>query len=62
MDCMNPIRMVLADDHAVVRAGLRNALANLAEIEIVGEVGDGRELQAANRSPPSSKLKLIIPK
>ncbi len=47
MDCMNPIRMVLADDHAVVRAGLRNALANLAEIEIVGEVGDGRELQAA---------------
>lgn len=41
------MRMILADDHAVVRAGLRNALANLAEIEIVGEVGDGRELQAA---------------
>lgn len=39
--------MVLADDHAVVRAGLRNALANLPEIEIVGEVGDGRELHAA---------------
>lgn len=44
---MNVTRMVLADDHAVVRAGLRNALANLAEIEIVGEVGDGRELQTA---------------
>lgn len=44
---MNRIRMVLADDHAVVRAGLRNALANLPEIEIVGEVGDGRELHAA---------------
>lgn len=44
---MNAIRMLLADDHAVVRAGLRNSLANLAEIEIVGEVGDGRALQAA---------------
>lgn len=40
-------RMLLADDHAVVRAGLRNALANLPEIEIVGEVGNGSELRAA---------------
>lgn len=44
---MNPTRVLLADDHAVVRAGLRNALANLENLEIVGEVGNGRELQAA---------------
>lgn len=44
---MNVTRMLLADDHAVVRAGLRNSLANLAEIEVVGEAGDGPGLFAA---------------
>lgn len=38
---MKKIRTLLADDHAVVRAGIRNALSELHEIEIVGEVGDG---------------------
>lgn len=41
---VNVTRMLLADDHAVVRAGLRNSLANLAEIQVVGEVGDGPSL------------------
>jgi DNA-binding NarL/FixJ family response regulator len=41
---MPPVRVVLADDHMVVRAGLRNALEVLPNIEIVGEVGNGREL------------------
>jgi len=37
------IRVVLADDHAVLRAGLR-ALLNLeADMEVVGEAGNGRE-------------------
>lgn len=41
----NPtVRLVLADDHAVVRAGIANALRELPEIEIVGEVGDGNAL------------------
>ncbi len=47
MKVVNPTKIVLADDHDLVRAGLRNALANLAGIEIVGEVGDGHELNAA---------------
>lgn len=34
-------RILLADDHAVVRAGIRKAIENLPELEIVGEVGDG---------------------
>jgi DNA-binding NarL/FixJ family response regulator len=34
-------QILLADDHAVVRAGLRNALENIPDIRIVGEVGDG---------------------
>jgi DNA-binding NarL/FixJ family response regulator len=37
--------VLLADDHAVVRAGLRNALENNPGIRIVGEVGDGVALE-----------------
>jgi DNA-binding NarL/FixJ family response regulator len=40
-------QVLLADDHAVVRAGLRDALASLPGLEIVGEVGNGRELAEA---------------
>jgi DNA-binding NarL/FixJ family response regulator len=38
-------QILLADDHAVVRAGLRKALENIPQIEIVGEVGDGTALE-----------------
>jgi DNA-binding NarL/FixJ family response regulator len=41
---MKITRLLLADDHAVVRAGILNALKDLPNIEIVGEVGNGREL------------------
>ena len=41
---MNKARVLLADDHAVVRAGLCQALKELENIEIVGEVGDGPTL------------------
>ncbi len=41
---MTPARILLADDHAVVRAGLRNALTGLDDVEIVGEASDGAEL------------------
>ncbi|MDD5264555.1 MAG: response regulator transcription factor [Candidatus Bipolaricaulis sp.] len=37
------IRVVLADDHAVVREGLRHVLEADGDIEVVGEAGDGRE-------------------
>jgi len=44
---MPPIRVLLADDHTVVRAGLRNALEILPNLEISGEVGNGHELMEA---------------
>lgn len=44
---MTPFRVVLADDHAIVRAGIANALKELTEVAIVGEVGDGAALFAA---------------
>jgi len=36
-------RVLLADDHALVRAGIRALLEKMTGIEVVGEAGDGRE-------------------
>lgn len=38
-----PIRVLIADDHGIVRSGIRNELATHLGIEVVGEVGDGDE-------------------
>jgi len=37
------IRVVLADDHAVMRRGIRDILETDSEIEVIGEAADGRE-------------------
>jgi DNA-binding NarL/FixJ family response regulator len=37
------IRVLLVDDHIMVRQGLRNVLQSYPNIEVVGEVGDGHE-------------------
>ena len=37
------VRIVLADDHPVVRIGVRNMLAEIAGFEVVGEASDGDE-------------------
>jgi DNA-binding NarL/FixJ family response regulator len=39
----NLTRVVLADDHALLRAGIRLLLEQTPEIEVVGEAGDGRK-------------------
>lgn len=38
------IRVVIADDHPIVRDGLKKLLSFEADIEVVGEAGDGREV------------------
>ena len=40
---MNPIRILIADDHPVVRAGLQGMLAGRAEVQVVGEACDGEQ-------------------
>jgi DNA-binding NarL/FixJ family response regulator len=40
---MDYIRVVIADDHELVRAGIRTVLDNTTDIEIVGEAGNGEE-------------------
>src|SRR6185437_7507679 len=41
-----PLRILLVDDHAILRAGIRKHLRQLPGVEIVGEAGDGREALA----------------
>lgn len=38
-----PLRLVLADDHPLVRAGIRAELEKLAPVEVVGEASNGRQ-------------------
>jgi DNA-binding NarL/FixJ family response regulator len=40
---MNPIRVLIADDHALFREGVRAILKSVPDIEIVGEAGTGQE-------------------
>ncbi len=40
---MTPIRILLADDHTLVRAGIRALLEQLDDLEVVAEAADGRE-------------------
>jgi DNA-binding NarL/FixJ family response regulator len=58
-----PIRILLVDDHSVVRQGLRMFLALDPELEVVGEAADGAEaLKAARRLQPDVVLMdLLMP-
>jgi DNA-binding NarL/FixJ family response regulator len=37
------LRILIADDHSIVRAGLRTLLSGLADMEVAGEAGSGEE-------------------
>lgn len=54
---MRRIRILLADDHALVRAGIRALVQRVSECEVVGEAGDGRSaLQLAKTLQPDVVL------
>ena len=59
----NPIRVLIADDHAIVRKGIRALLATEADIEVVGEAADGKEaVEKAERLHPDVILMdLVMP-
>jgi DNA-binding NarL/FixJ family response regulator len=40
---LEPTRILIVDDHPVVRDGLKGMLAGLPEFEVVGEAGDGQQ-------------------
>ena len=58
------IRVLIADDHAVVREGLRAFLALQDDVEVVGEAADGEEaVQAVVRLEPDVALvDLVMPR
>ena len=58
------IRIVLADDHAVLRAGLRALLNSEPDLIVVGEAGDGDEAlhQVEAHQPHVLVLDLMMPK
>jgi DNA-binding NarL/FixJ family response regulator len=43
------IRVLLADDHVIVRAGLRELLADTGDVTVTGEAGNGQEVLASVR-------------
>jgi DNA-binding NarL/FixJ family response regulator/class 3 adenylate cyclase len=63
IDEEGPIRVLLVDDHAVVRRGLRGFLELLKDFDVVGEAENGREgVAAADRLVPDVILMdLLMP-
>ncbi len=57
------IRILVADDHAIVRTGLASLLTRLDDIEVVGEACDGREAIAKARrlAPDVVVMDLAMP-
>lgn len=48
------IRIVVADDHTIMRSGLRAVLERYADMKVVGEAADGREaIQSADELRPN---------
>lgn len=41
---VEPVKIALADDHAILRSGLKNLIAREEGLEVVGEASNGREL------------------
>jgi two-component system, NarL family, response regulator LiaR len=58
-----PIRLLIADDHPIVRKGLRALLEDQPDIKVVGEAADGNEAveQAREFGPDVILLDLMMP-
>ena len=61
---MIPIRLVLADDHPLIREGFKSLLSRNAQFEIAGEASDGKELldMIAQTSPEIVLTDINMPK
>jgi NarL family two-component system response regulator LiaR len=59
-----PIRVLIVDDHTIVRKGIRALLAEMAGIEVVGEADNGQEAvtQAETLHPDVILMDLAMPK
>ncbi len=57
MSADGPIRIVVVDDHPLMREGLRALVASLPDVEVVGEAGDG---EAARREAQLTQPDIVI--
>ena len=57
------IRVLLADDHSIVRAGLRRLIEESGDIAVIAEAADGQEAiqQAYNTSPDVAVIDISMP-
>jgi DNA-binding NarL/FixJ family response regulator len=53
-------RVILCDDHALIRRGIRDTLVEQADMEVVGEAGEYGELRTLMRKQPCDVLVLDI--
>jgi len=62
-DTGGPIRVLIADDHAIVRKGIRALLATEPGIDVVGEAGNGHEAiaQASATRPDVILMDIVMP-
>ena len=63
MNTAQSIRVMIVDDHAMVRKGLVAFLKNMSELELVGEACDGREANEAceQQQPDVILMDLVMP-
>ncbi len=63
MGTLTPIRIVIVDDHAMLRRGLQVFLMSYADLELVGEAGNGKEGLAvcAEKRPDIVLMDLLMP-
>ncbi len=64
MSTSNPIRVMIVDDHPMVRRGLAAFVKASPDLELVGEAGDGREALdiCARVQPDVILMDLVMPK
>ena len=60
---MAPIRILIADDHVIVREGIRTLLGSVPDMQVVGEAADGADAVAQTRAlnPDVVLMDLIMP-
>lgn len=60
----SPIRILIVDDHAIVRKGTRALFAEVEDLEVVGEAEDGQEAvqQTETLKPDVVLMDLVMPK
>ena len=58
------IQIIIADDHSIVRKGIRALLATEPDIQVIGEAADGKEAvtMAQQLRPDVILMDLVMPK